>query len=291
MQKITTMLFLALFLLAKPGYSQFQDRFSYLNDQEIPNYVKPFATSLGVAFNSASYHDADIADIFGFSFSIHGMYIMIPDDQLTFSPDLPNGYSSDKQTATIFGNKGGAYSGPDGFKVYPPGLNQTSLPAGVPQVTFSLVGTELLVRYFPSLSVGDEKLSMLGLGLSHEISRYIPLLPVSVAAQVLYNNFEITNLVSVKNLAFNLHASKTFGLFVAYTGLQYENTTLDVTYTYEGTDRNSTLDDKEMSVSIDGDNSFRFTLGGALKLGFFHLNADVNLGAQTVFTTGLTFAF
>ncbi len=49
--------------------------------------------------------------------------------------------------------------------------------------------------------------------------------------------------------------------------------------------------DKKVSLSLDGDNSFRATLGASLKLAVIVLNADVNLGSQTVFGGGLSFEF
>ncbi len=51
------------------------------------------------------------------------------------------------------------------------------------------------------------------------------------------------------------------------------------------------LEIKTITLHIDGDNNFRLTLGGALKLGFFVVNADVNLTKFTVFTTGLSLDF
>jgi hypothetical protein len=60
---------------------------------------------------------------------------------------------------------------------------------------------------------------MFGFGIKHEISRYIPLLPLDIAVQFLYNNLEITNTLDLTAYAFNAHASKTFGVFTAYGGL------------------------------------------------------------------------
>jgi hypothetical protein len=42
-------------------------------------------------------------------------------------------------------------------------------------------------------------------------------------------------------------------------------------------------------VSIDGANSFRFTLGAGLSLGVFHLFADANFGSVTQFSGGIGF--
>lgn len=282
------------FLLAAGSLSaQIEDRLSYLTESEATKYVTPLATTLGVAFNSASYIDADIPSLFGFSFSIRAMGIIIPEDDKTFIPDAITGYDKTKSTATFYGAEGTYYAGIDGYQVYPPGIDESFIPLGYPQITLSLLGTELLVRGLPEVTIAEQKVSMLGLGVSHSISRYIPLLPVDIAAQILYNKFTIKDILDVKNIAFNVHASRSFGLFTAYGGLQYENTSFDLTYTYKQRDPlnpNEYLE-KDFDLNAKGDNNFRVTLGGAISLAFLQINADVNLGAQTAFTSGLTFSF
>lgn len=278
-------------IVAKPSFSQFEDRFSYLTESEIGRYAQPLATSLGTAFNSGTFHTADVPQLFGFTFSIKGMYISIPDDQRTFTPELPAGYDA-TETATIYGNEGGYYAGPDGYKVYPPGLDATFVPAAFPQIAASFMGTELMIRGLPSITVGETSVGFFGAALKHNISQYIPGLPVDLAAQFLYSTFTVKDVVDVSNIGFNAQASKSFGLFTAYGALQYETTSMDLTYTF--TDPENTIpgnQDTEISASIDGENNFRFTLGGSLKFGFFRWNADFSITAQPVFTTGLNFEF
>lgn len=114
-------------------------------------------------------------------------------------------------------------------------------------------------------------------------------MPVDFAVQILYNSFSMKDLVDASNIAFNVHASKSFGLFTGYAGLQYESSSMDLSYTYN--DPNGTNPDQDFTVSIDGDNSFRFTLGGTLKLAVVSLNIDYSLGSQSVATGGLSFEF
>lgn len=294
MKKILT--FFVLFVLCSSSVlSQVEDRFAALTQKNVELYAQPFATSFGTAMNSGGYHSADVASLFGFSISFQGMYMLIPDDDLTFTPVLPEGYTSGP-SATIFGDKGSAYAGPAGYITTPPGVNLSAMPMALPQIGISLLGTEVLFRYLPEIEIGDggEKLSLFGIGAKHSVSQYIPLIPIDVAVQVLYNKLEITDLLESKNLAFNAHASKTFGVFTPYFGLQYESSSLDLNYTIKGDPASGDPElrvDKEVGVSLDGDNTFRTTLGAALKLAIFVLNADVNLGAQTTFTGGLSFEF
>jgi hypothetical protein len=289
MKKFLNIVFLS-FFLSLPLYSQVSDRFGFLTEADITEYAKPFGTSLGMAFNSGSYHSAEVADFFGFSISFKGMYILIPDDDLTFTPTLPAGYTATNPTATIYGGEGVAYYGPDGYIVYPPGVNESSLPFVMPQISASFMGTEVMLRYLPSISLGDkEDLSMFGIGVKHSISRYIPLSPVDISVQFLYNNLEITSVMDITAYAFNAHASKSFGLFTVYGGLQYESSTFSLEYTYSGNIESKKGD--RIKVEIDGDNNFRGTLGAAIKLAVIVLNIDYSLGAQSVVTGGLSFEF
>ncbi|MCK7527785.1 MAG: hypothetical protein MZV64_64330 [Ignavibacteriales bacterium] len=67
---------------------------------------------------------------------------------------------------------------------------------------------------------------------------------------------------------------------------------LDFSYYFEDTNNYYPVSgNKIQNLSVDGDNSIRFTLGGALKLGVFVLNADVNLTKFTTFTSGLSLDF
>ncbi len=277
--------------------AQFEDRFGLLTETNLKEYAKPFATSFGTAMNSGSYYTASIPAFWGFSFSIRGMLILVPEEQKSFTPVLPNGYTADVPAATIYGEKGGYYAGPDGYIVTPPGANLTSIPMGLPQISASFLGTEVMLRYLPEIDLNTDegnKISMFGIGIAHSVSQYIPLIPIDAAVQLMYNKFEITNLFSVKNIAFNAHISKTLGLFTPYFGLQYESTTVNIDYKIKG-DVNSgdpeLRQDKNASVEIDGDNTFRATIGASLKLAIIVLNADFSLSSQPIATAGLTFAF
>ena len=293
MKKVLTF-FVISFFFSTTLFSQVEDRFRFLAEKNVIDYAKPFATTLGLAFNSNGYHTASVSKFFGFSLSFRGMYIMVPDDQLTFAPTLPDGYISSSKTATIYGNKGGAYAGPDGYIPFPPGINESSIPVAYPQITGSLMGTELMIRYLPAIEIGETSIGFFGAGLKHSISQYIPLFPVDLAMQVMYSNFSLKNIIDANNFAINAHVSKTLGVFTPYFGLQYESTAFELKYTIKGDPNNGDPNlrlDKDVKVDIDGDNNFRATLGGALKLAVLVLNADVSLSSQTVFSGGLTFEF
>lgn len=277
-------------------YCQIEDRFTQITGTNAVEYVRPFVTSLGSAVNSNGYYSADIPSMFTFSVSFRGMYILIPESQKSFTPDLSAiGYQAYKETATIYGEKGAAYAGPDGYVVMPPGINQSGIPIAYPQVGVSFLGTEVILRYLPPVKIADNNdLNIFGIGVAHTVSRYIPLFPVDVAVQLLYNSMKIEQIMKMNNLAFNVHMSKTLGVFTPYIGLQYEKTTLDLNYTIKGDPQSgdpALRTDTNISVSTNGDNKFRATVGASLKLVVLVLNADVGFSSQTIFAGGVTFEF
>ena len=303
MKNVILVIFLASILLSTTTQAQVGVKLNNLPPNEVTDYLKPLSTWFGTYFNSGTYYDASVPNFFGFKFSIVGSYVMIPDDQKTFKPDPQlNGVTNVEPTATVFGNRASYYLRSDGFYTYPAGLSLNAVPFGIYQFSGSTLNTELMIRFFPKVKFGDAKVGIFGFGLKHEISSYIPLLPLDVSVQFLYNNFDFEyvgddfeNYTKIKsnNFAFNVHASKTFaGIFIAYGGLQYETTSMDLGYYFE--DPNNLyagIGNKNNNLTIDGDNNFRLTLGAALKLGFFVVNADVNLTKFTVFTTGLSLDF
>ncbi len=302
MKKILSITLLSVFLISSSALPQEGVAINKLFQNDAEQYLKPLSTWFGTYFNSGTYYDAKVPAFFGFKFNIIGMWSIVPDDQKTFKPDpkLP-GVTDVEPTATVFGNKGGYYLGSQGFYTYPSGLSLKAIPMGIYQVAGSFYNTELLVRFFPKIKFQDTKVGIFGVGLKHDISSHIPLLPVNIAVQFLYNNFSFeyndgdpANLTEVKsnNFAFNIHASKSISIFTVYSGLQYESSSMDFNYYFEDSENQYPgAGHQTVNLKIDGSNNFRFTLGGALKLGFFVINADVNLTKFTTFTTGLSLDF
>jgi len=277
-------------------YSQIEDRFAQLAEANAVAYAQPFATTLGTAINSGSYHSANIPSMFSFSISFKGMYIFIPESQKNFTPTLADiGYQANKETATIYGDKGAAYAGPDGYIVMPPGINQSSIPVAYPQIGASFLGTQVLFRYLPHIPIAENNdLTIFGIGVAHSISQYIPLFPIDLAVQGLYNDVEVSGIMKLNNFAFNIHASKTLGPLTPYVGLQYEKTSLDLDYTIQGNPLSGDpflRNDQHIKMSFNGTNKFRATIGAALKLAVLVFNADFSFSSQPVASGGLTFEF
>ncbi len=270
---------------------------------EISEYIKPLSTYLGTYFNTGTYYNADVPETFGFKFSIIGMWSVVPDDQKTFTPDPQiAGVENVAPTATIFGNKASYFLSDKGFYTYPTGTSLKAVPLGIYQIAASLFNTELMIRFFPKTKFDEVKVGLYGFGLKHDISSHIPLFPVDLSVQILYDQLDLEYIgdevdkygkISSKNFAINAHASKTFmDMFIVYSGIQYESSTMDFGYYFDDTNNfYPDLGNRRQEVKVDGDNHLRYTLGGAIKLAFVVLNADINVASFTTFSAGLSLDF
>jgi hypothetical protein len=284
------------------SFSQIGINLNSLTPNDAKGYLQPLSTWFGTYFNSGAYYDADVPEVFGFKFSLIGMWTIVPDDQKTYKPNPQlNGVGDVDPTATVFGNKSSYYLASNGFYTYPTGLALSAVPSGIYQFSGSMFNTELLIRFFPKVTFDDTKVGLFGFGIKHEISTYFPQIPLDIAVQILVNNFDFefndgdpVNYTTIKssNFALNIHASKSFAPLIVYGGLQFESSSLDVGYYFEDTNNYyPSTGNKIHNIELDGENGFRFTLGGALKLGAFVLNADLNLTKFTTYTTGLSLDF
>lgn len=301
MKKVIFTFLFSLFLFSNISFGQAAVGIFGLTTDDAKSYTRPLATFLGTYFNSNGYYSAEIPDMFRFKFSILGMYSTVSDDQKSFTPSAQTGYNL-KPTATFFGEKGGAFLGPQGYRVYPAGFNVSSIPSGIYQVAGSMFGTELMVRFFPNLSFSDIKTGFWGIGVSHSINRWVPTLPIDFAIQIMYNQFDLeysgdeankyVNMGS-KNFAVNVHASKTFsGMFIVYGGMQYESSNMDLEYFFRDPDGLfPSIADTRLKTTVDGDNAFRFTAGGAIKLAVIVVNVDMNITSMFTVAGGVSLQF
>jgi hypothetical protein len=292
MKRIHLFIFVLLFTGAVSA--QIGDKLTQLPPDEVAKYALPLATASGTYFNSGGYFKANVSKDFGFKFSIIGMQIYIPEEQQTFSVHPYDGYSGNETSATFFGEKGAAIAGSNGYIIYPPGVNLSSVPAGIPQIAVSYFGVEAMLRYFPKMHISDTDLNLWGVGLKYNFTQLIPDFPVDIAAQFLFNNFEAIHPnaeIKASNIAFNIHASKTFELLIVYGGIQYEQTSMDLNYTFDGLGFPGITPEDKVAITMEGENKMRYTLGVAFQVAVFALNVDYNIGNQNVLVAGLNFEF
>ncbi|ARA91945.1 hypothetical protein AWN76_001375 [Rhodothermaceae bacterium RA] len=167
----------------------------------------------------------------------------------------------------------------------------------------SVLSTDLIVRWIPAGLVDqgiqaaggnpDEvgSAELFGLGVRHGLNTYLPVLPMDLAVQVLWQRARLADaaeeeILRVDAFAASLQASKQWRFVSLYGGVQTEETKLRVQYTFE--DRGATV---PVDFTLTGAMKTRLVLGTALHLGPVLLNAGATFGSFTTYTGGLGLAW
>ncbi len=262
--------------------------------QNVEGYVRPVADLFGANMNSGYYHSARIP-ISGFHLSLDFIAMAAPvsDDQKTYTATTPAGFApASFQTATIFGGKGTlvsatapaglTYRGSDGI------INTSAFPLALPQLTIgSLYGTEVVLRFIALPKVNGDKIPttrLWSIGARHNISQYIPGVPLDIAAGVYYNSFTWGDIFDYNGLSYGAQVSKSFSVLTLHAGLNIESSTLKISYV--STDP---VAPGSVELSLDGTRKVSFTAGLGVTLGFFRLFGNANFGTVTNFTAGFGF--
>ena len=180
------------------------------------------------------------------------------------------------------------------------GLLPTSVaPFLTPQIGIGTVmGTDIMVRFLPQINIRDTgSIELLGFGVRHNINQYLPLLPIDLAIQAVWQRIGADDendnqVVEAKTFAVNIAASKRLGPLTLYAGLQTERSDIRFRYTFDPDDfdvDNQDPVDVDFTLSDIGKNRALFGFG--LQFGPVLLNGDINVGHTTVVSAGFGFAF
>ena len=271
--------------------TDFDKAIKAFDQNNIGGYIQPMVDYFGANMSGGWYHSAAIPQT-GLSLSVNiiAMGSLVQDDQKTFTAVAPAGYNpSTFQSATIFGGEGGEATGPGGLSYGASGgiFNTALFPLATLQLTVgSIYGTEAIIRGVPLPEIGNApKVTFVGFGVRHSISQYLPEAPLDLAAGVFYNHIDVGDLVAMKSFAFGVQASKSFSVLEVYGGLAYEKSSTDISYVSTSTGS------PNVSVSLDGANTFRATAGVGLNLAVLHFFVDANVGSITNLSGGIGFGF
>ncbi len=172
------------------------------------------------------------------------------------------------------------------------------LPSAVPQLAIGgILGTEVIVRYFPSVTITDfGSVKLAGVGVRHSLSRYVPKSPVDVAVLLSWQHLAVdgandVRLLNLRTFAANLHVSASLGILTFYGALQNERSDIDVEYLFEGNEIESDIDPFIIAFSVRGSNTVRAVAGVSLRAGPLRVNTDIGFGEVTVVSAGFGFGF
>jgi len=165
-------------------------------------------------------------------------------------------------------------------KPVPGGLLNASLaPLAVPQLSVgSIAGTDAQVRYLPKRNLADYgSVGFTGLALRHDIDQWIPVpLPLNLAVQGAWNQLLLEDadeneILDASGWALNAQVSKSVPVLPVtfYGGLQYENFSVDYSYTFTGPSG-----EQEIFLSQDASTDVRALAGVTLSILVLQINAD-----------------
>ena len=305
--------------------------FAKLGTGVAKGYVTPLASGLGNGLNTAFYHSADLHSVLGFDVQVKVGISRVPDDQKTFTFDMPanismpfsyNGTSynvnfiggtdydlkvtsqsaagEDKVTTIATKTAKTIAPGitvPAGTKIFelPGGTKLPVVGAIAPQVALGLpFGIEVMGRFLPTQSFDGGKVGLTGFGVRYDIDQWIPLFPIDIAVHF------ATQKLSLKDGGDNdvLTASAT-----AY-GVEVSKSLLFLTV-YGGFQlENSTItvaDIKGASFAgtpftikgfdIPGSNKSRVTVGARLLLLFINVHAEYSIADTPMLGAGVGITF
>lgn len=277
-----------------------ENRLSVYGKENATGYIKPLVDAIGTDLNGGLYHSGKIPPIgFYALLEVELVCVRFGDGDRTFIAKTEEGFTPEQQvvvptvvgsgkSVTVEGDHGTSFS-------FPGGLELNSFALVVPQVRIgSVLGTEALVRYF-GFDTNDSdigRFSYFGLGLRHNISDYLPPLPVDLAAGVFWQRLKLgksedgKDLLSSTARSIGVAASKRIGrrmIFVEpYAGFSVESFSMDVSYT---------SDQEDVDIDFGTTTTGRLTVGLAARLGFVSAYADYNWARQNSFSLGIGLGF
>jgi hypothetical protein len=182
----------------------------------------------------------------------------------------------------------------------PPGVVDTPVaPLIIPQLgAGTLFGTDVMLRYLPKTRLKSYgTIGVFGVGVRHSISQYIPMSPIDLAVQGVYNSVSLEDqnlegdVLDASGYAFNLQASKSLPVLPVtfYGGLQYETFSAEYAYEFDPASFSGSSDIEPVSFTLDQDatNSVRGLAGVSITLAVVRINADYSLAANDVVTVGI----
>jgi hypothetical protein len=282
------------------GDSTVQNQISVYTGPNAVGYLQPLANAFGAALNSSFGYSAYIPPKPGFHISLEApvMGVFFEDEDRVFKATTESGFqpvTSDVDAPTVVGDGDAVIvTGTGGATfAFPGGLDLNSFGLIVPQLRVSsLMGTEAVVRWV-SFDAGDADIgdiSLFGIGGRHSLSQYMggsPMLDLAVGA--LWQTFSVgendfgNDFVESNALSIQLQASKRapigFFVFEPYGGVAWEKVDVDLEYD----DANG----EPVSVSLEGENDVRFTVGAGLNFAAGHVWADYSFANTNNFSFGL----
>ena len=298
----------------------------------LENYLEPMPAGFGYGLNGGWYNTAKTHKRFGFDISVISSVSFVPTSKEYFTFNnaeytnikLTDPSISTAKIPTLLGPLSGAGAennrpllkfthsdGNDDISISaPPGLGLKEdigynvIPSATIQGGIGLFKhTDLKIRYIPEIKTNDSEFSAFGLGIMHDIKRWLPFinkLPLDMSALIAWNN--VKSKVSLNSdeerkqavqfdtnsLTFQLVASKKLSIFTFYGGVGASSFISNVSLLgkYE-TDNKVYTDPIDLNFKSE---TLRSNLGLRIKLLLLTISADYAFQEYSTFTAGIGFS-
>jgi len=279
------------FFTSVSAQNQLEDAIKQMSTENVSGYMQPFLNGFAGNMNSGFAGSAKINNKFTIRIDAIGMATIIGAAEEEYIAVVPAPFSQENvKTATVFGDQGAVIQGPEGvsYKFQNGQLDVSYFPLVAPQLTIgNFYNTQLVFRFFTYSSDSDiPDIDMFGIGLRHGLDQYFNNLPVNIAAGVFYQSFNLGEIIDSNFFAINGMVSKEINVLTLYSGIQYENSSMNLNYTFSGA---ADADDSEVDFSFSSDNYIRAMLGLNVSLGPVHLRSDFSLGKVSVLSAAVGF--
>jgi hypothetical protein len=339
MKKIVFIVFAICFTAISHSQNQLEDLLAAgIEDAQrfSAGYISPAAEGMIFNLSNGWIQSAEVKKPLKFELSVIGNVSFVKDEHKSFTlntNEYNNLYFRDgsisKEVGTAFGENNpdvivyaivkddtGLFEEEVEFEL-PQGLgseNINMLPTAFLQARVGLFkATELKVRYFPKVDYEDVKTGLIGVGLQHEFTQWLPadkVFPVAIAGFIGFTNlngsYDFTDSQIIEGTSqkfevkqnswlFQLQASTKLKVINFYGGLGYVTGTSDFdvvgTYTVRaGTplfESQSTFEDPfSVRNKVSG---IKANIGTQLQLGFFRIFAEYNLAEYNTAVVGIGF--
>lgn len=198
----------------------------------------------------------------------------------------------------------------------PSGISAEGLdfvPSGYLQASVGIIkGTEIKARFLPKIAYEGASVGLIGFGVQHDFTKWLPadkIIPIAISGVIGYTklngDYDISDIglvdganqrieAEMSSWAFSAVVSTKLPIINFYGGVGYitGKSQTDVLGEYRVTSgpfaSETYVDPFSITENVSGVTG---TIGAKLKLGFFRLNADYNLGVFNTATVGVNFGF
>ncbi|MBM3178328.1 MAG: hypothetical protein FJZ78_10005 [Bacteroidetes bacterium] len=290
-------------------------------DYLVEGYLSPLLKSVGYGLNQGWYNTAKPHKSLGMDLTVTVSLIAIPDAEKTFQVDnsklnsLQCVFPSNGAVPTIFGSsdvtpqykfKGAlsslpAISGPSGIKL-PANFNVTAIPVPIANLSIGIIkGTDIKIRYIPTIEGDGFKLDMIGGAIMHDIKQHIPgikSLPFDLSVLAGFTTFKLNTpfggdkegVAEIKAMTVQAIVSKKVSVLTGYAAVGYgqASSSFDALGTYELGGGATLTDPVSLSQSSSGP---RMTAGLRVKLGPLAFHGDYTLQKFPTTSVGVGLGF